>query len=67
MEIGDRRDHAPIYFLGPRVEFVAAPQASLDMSNGNLAIIGGQRADHSSRSITLDNHSIGPPAVECLA
>ena len=59
MLMGDIAYNLAIYLFGPWLINVMAAQSRFDMANWDLAIISGQRADHSRCGIALNDDAIG--------
>ena len=52
-------NQAAVHFFGKRIVDIAATQASLDVADGNFAIVSGQGRGEGGRGIALDKHRMG--------
>ena len=67
VQTGDRGDDAAVHLFGPGMMDVAGPQASLDMRNGDAAMIGGERGGHCRGGVTLNDDPVRPLGVHDLS
>ncbi len=64
---GDRADDLAVDLLGPGMMDIAAAQARLDVGDGDLAVVSGDRRGHRCGGVALDDDPVGPLLVHHLA
>ena len=63
MYFGQHRGQSPVGFFGERIVKVMTTQASLYVTDGNLAVVSRQRRSKRGSSIPLHQHHIGLEAM----